>query len=392
MKQVFKIAPLALAVAAFSTTAMAEGSQGGGKHKHQKEGVKISKTISVEKDVVYKGGAAVLGLIKVDSLGMAVVDQKQETDGNLSINDRVDNDALVDDSALSNARGNLGVNVSAGDNNVQSNAAALAAADASFAFGSADAEVFVDQKSDDNVTYFIGTINDARMSGDALSNARGNIGVNVAAGAANAQANSFAGAVASGSMGESTVSVKQSTTDNMTHNLPEETYEVITTEFRVGGTLNGGYVGGGSGSYDTVGSTLDGTAVQTSAVYPEIWIDDGSHGNNDPAQNVGHLDFDTENPTGGVFEFDVDGDITPDSRRGGLRFTEAGWQSLGGTLTGSAQHVVSRYVRHHNNASMDDNVLKGARGNIGVNITAGSGNLQNNSLALSRINDLTTPE
>ena len=118
MKQVFKIAPLALAVAAFSTTAIAEGSQGGGQHKHQKEGVKISKAISVKKDVTYKGGAAILGLIKVDSLGMAVIDQKQETDGNLSINDRVDNDALVDDSALSNARGNLGVNVSAGDNNV----------------------------------------------------------------------------------------------------------------------------------------------------------------------------------------------------------------------------------------------------------------------------------
>ncbi len=387
MKQVFKIAPLALAVAAFSTTAIAnESNNDGRKHHKPQEGAKISKQVSVKKDVHYKGGALILGLIKVDSLGMAVIDQEQEVEDNYSNHDRTDNSATISNSALRGASGNIATNVSAGSDNAQSNAAALAAADERFAFGSADAEVFVDQESDNNVSVFTGTLNTASMSNNALRGASGNIGVNVAAGAANVQANSFAGAVASGSMGEATVSVSQNSKDNSTTFTPED--EVVTlwgsTFERI--NLQGGYVGGGRGSYDTVGSTLDGTAVQTSAVYPEIWIDDGSHDNNDPAELVGHLDFDDENPTGGVFEFDVDGDITPNARRGGLRFTEAGYQWLSGTSVGVSMQQIHMYQRHQNNASMGDNVLRGASGNIGVNITAGAGNLQNNSLALSRVN------
>ncbi|SIQ98365.1 hypothetical protein [Marinobacterium stanieri] len=389
MKQVFKIAPLALAVAAFSMPSLAndhgsDGHKGPGKHK---EGASLSKKVHVSKHVDYKGEVDIDGRIRVDSLGMAIVDLKQETIKNESLVDRVDNNATIGDEVLGRARGNIGVNISAGDNNVQSNSAALAAADASFAFGSADAEVFVDQTSTENVTYFIGTMNNAGISGSALANARGNIGVNVAAGAVNVQSNAFGGSVASGSMGEATSSVKQSTTNNTTNTLPEEAFEVVTTNFSVDGTLNGSYEGGGLGSYDTVGSSIDGTAVQTSAVYPEMWMDDGEHDNGDTSELVGHLDFDTENPSGGVFEFDVNGNVIPDSDQGNLQFTEAGLQSLGGTLSGSVDHLISKeYTRHENNASMSGGVLNSARGNIGVNVTAGANNLQNNSLALSRLN------
>ena len=308
-------------------------------------------------------------------------------------------------------------------------------------FGSADAEIFVDQNAEDNLTINHGTINNAFVAGNTLENARGNIGLNSAAGNSNVQANSFAAAVASGSMGEATVSVKQETEGNETLNLPEETYEVITTNFSVGGTLSGSYQGNGNGSYSGTNgpasysgtnnaagyvatnfgasysgtngpASYTGTSVQSNDVYPEIWMDDGDHANGDPATLWGHIDYDNEGADPGRFEFSESGTVGSSSENGQigaslelgvvgahgesgivgssseggtLGFSEAGTQSLSGTLTGSAQHIVSRYVRHQNNAIMGEDALNNARGNIGVNIAAGTGNLQNNSLAMTKV-------
>lgn len=390
MKQVFKIAPLAFAVAAFSTTALAETSKRPMPHEHE-EGVTLSKKVSVEKDVHYTGAASISGNIIVDSLGMAVVEQNQSVDGNTSGMDRVDNTATLGDTALGNARGNIGVNITAGDNNVQSNAAALAAADESFAFGSADAEVFVNQSANALVTGFVGTMNTASISGDALSGARGNIGVNVSAGASNVQGNAFAASVASGSMGEASSSVNQASSGNMTTTIPEDYQEVITLRNRVSGTLSGGYSGGTtSGSYDTVSSTYDGQSFQDGPVYPEIWVGNILH--NGPGTSPwGHIDFDDDNPAGGEFKFKDDGSITPDETTGDLRFTEAGTQDLSGTLTSVQQALITRYNRHQNSATLSDNALNNARGNIGVNVAAGAGNLQSNSLALTEISRANLP-
>lgn len=414
MKQVFKFAPLAVAVAAvtFSTWTVA-GSGGPPKGDRGGEGAHLSKHVHVSKHVSYKGQVEVDGVIQVDSLGMAVIDQEQDSDNNLNINDRVDNDAIMSNNALRGSKGNIGVNISGGDNNVQSNAAALAAADASFVFGSADAEIFVDQNSEDNVTFNWGTVNDAKLTGNALRGAKGNIGVNIAAGNSNAQANSFAGAVASGSMGEATVSVAQETEGNMVHNLPEDYIEVVTTNFSVGGTMSGSYSGNGSGSYSGTNgpanyagtngpATYSGTSDQAGDVYLDAWT-----GDQHPAGSPdGHIDVDSvaqgaqdPNGDGGAFLFNDSGTISasrergrigPSSASGNLGFTEAGTQSLSGTLSGSVDHLIVRYNRHENNAHFNGDALNGARGNIGVNITAGSGNLQNNSMALSRVNSLGT--
>lgn len=426
MKQVFKMAPLAVAVAAlsFSGALLAASND---------EGAKLSKTVSVEKKVKYSGDVSIDGHIRVDSLGMAVVDQEQDSDNNLTINDRVDNSATLDGNALKDAKGNIGLNISAGDHNVQSNAAALAAADAGFVFGSADAEIFMDQNAEDNVAYNWGTINTADFGANALENARGNIGVNIAAGSSNVQANSFAGSVASGSMGEATVSVVQETENNQVHNLPEETHEIITTQVSMNGAMGGRYSGSGRGSYSGTNSgasysgvnsaarysgsngpaTYSGTSSQSNDVYPEVWINGDGHEQGGGTSYWGHLDFDNDNvsPGGdnddpGRFEFTESGTISgsreggvvsahgergrigPSRERGSLGFSEAGTQSLSGTFTGSVQHLISRYVRHENNAVMGDNALRGAKGNIGVNITAGTSNLQNNSLAMTKIDSM----
>jgi hypothetical protein len=387
MKQVFKLAPLAVAVAAFGFVGIATADNGG-RHHQSKEGATLSKSVSVTKSVDYSGEVGISGNIRIDSLGMAVIDQEQDSDNNTTVNDRVDNNATFNGDALRDGKGNIGVNVSAGDNNVQSNAAALAAADAGFVFGSADAEVFVDQNAEGNVAFNWGTINNSSLSGNALQNAKGNIGVNVASGSGNVQGNSFAASVASGSMGEATVSVAQETEGNMTHNMPEETFEVITTEFSVGGELSGDYSGGGQGSYAGVNGPAEysGTSSQSNDVYPEVWTGaPGTDHSNGGASYMGHIDFDNEGEDTGKFEFSEEGTIGSSRERGGLGFREAGTQALSGVLTGSAQHVISRYVRHENNASLGNNALRGAKGNIGVNITAGTNNLQNNSLAMTKI-------
>ncbi|GGK84514.1 hypothetical protein [Amphritea balenae] len=438
MKQVFKLAPLAVAVAALSLSGVAiagsDGPSNDGPRKHHRDGAHLSKHVHVSKKVEYKGDVAIDGRIRVNSLGMSVIDQEQDSDGNLTINDRVDNNATLDGNALRDSKGNMGINVSAGDHNVQSNAAALSAADASFVFGSADAEIFMDQNAEDNVAFNWGTINNADFGDDALRGAKGNIGVNVTAGSSNVQANSFAASVASGSMGEATVSVKQETENNMVHNLPEETYEVITTRVTMSGGMSGGYSGNGNGSYSGTNygagysgvnhaarysgrngpATYSGTSSQSNDVYPEVWINGSGH-EQGGASYWGHIDYDNDNvsPGGanddpGRFEFDESGTISGSSEggvvgahresgrigrsteRGTLNFSEAGTQSLSGTFTGSVEHLITRYVRHENNASLGDNALRGAKGNIGVNVTAGTSNLQNNSLAMTKIDALDT--
>lgn len=105
-------------------------------------------------------------------------------------------DAHVTDDVLSDAAGNIGLNVAAGAGNAQTNAlAASVNSSGSLAKASADSEqlsvfnVIVVGQDLDNTAY---------MSGDALSGAIGNIGVNIASGAGNAQHNGTAIAVAGG--------------------------------------------------------------------------------------------------------------------------------------------------------------------------------------------------
>lgn len=105
-------------------------------------------------------------------------------------------DAHVTDNVLADAGGNIGLNVAAGSGNAQTNAlAASVNTSGTIAKASADS----DQAAVFNtVLAFIDLDNTAYINGMALSGAVGNIGVNVASGAGNAQHNGLAIAVASG--------------------------------------------------------------------------------------------------------------------------------------------------------------------------------------------------
>ncbi|MFL9991949.1 hypothetical protein SAMN05444172_1110 [Burkholderia sp. GAS332] len=97
--------------------------------------------------------------------------------------------AGVGKDALDTASGNIGVNISSGVNNAQSNDAALSNMDVGPVFGSA--QIYSTQASSGSAK--VGDFNFvASVGANALANATGNIGVNVASGAGNVQNNSLA--------------------------------------------------------------------------------------------------------------------------------------------------------------------------------------------------------
>ena len=136
--------------------------------------------------------------------------------GNYVYNEGVLNSASVNNWVLQNAKGNIGLNVAAGSNNQQANAAALADAQSS---DGADASIGAVQVSGFNETvnvpawlgwewvaddghggfwwWYQSTTNTASMNDRALKDVSGNVGVNIAAGDGNQQKNDLAIANAS---------------------------------------------------------------------------------------------------------------------------------------------------------------------------------------------------
>ncbi|WP_373187476.1 hypothetical protein [Halopseudomonas sp.] len=285
----------------------------------------------------------------------ATIDDTQVSTNNDILNQATDNDAVVEGS-LDSASGNVGINVAAGNNNQQANAAAVSTADAFFVFGvpvaaNANASIQVSQLSQDNTVTNYSTPNNASLV-DSAGGASGNIGMNIAAGDYNQQKNDMAVANSENAINAgASVTVSQTSQNNLTNNY-------ATLEYgsqQVSLTLNGG-------------GTYDGQSDQIGDVYPDIWTG-ASHPSGSPA---GHFDLDTA--TQGGSDLNDDG--------GALAFNEAGTLDLEGTVSGSIPILVGFADPAVNNASLT-NSLGGASGNVGVNIAAGAGNQQSNSLAIA---------
>lgn len=183
MKTQLKVTLVAAAIAAFaSTSAMASG---------------------YDKDHNDKGPAWVTASASAVDL--------QSINNNFICNFYLPNTATIGGDTASYASGNIGMNISAGDTNVQDNAAALASVDSSFVFGSSSSSVGVGQMNAGNKTTNIGVQNKARIGDNAFSHASGNIGVNVAAGTGNGQKNTMAASVTSlGNVSASVLSAQAS--------------------------------------------------------------------------------------------------------------------------------------------------------------------------------------
>lgn len=185
--------------------------------------VDVTKNVSNTKDISVKGTVKVKGTINVKSDAEALTKADQQSTNNTNQNYTVnDNLAHINGNAAQNAQGNIQLNVTGGDNNVQANNAALAAQDKNNVFGRLDAETYVDQLTSGNRVTNQGTpvvpgsasgpvSNTAEINGNALSGAQGNIQVNASGGDDNVQANSLAAAVGNASLANASAISYQST-------------------------------------------------------------------------------------------------------------------------------------------------------------------------------------
>lgn len=315
MKFQFKSTPVALAVAALFLSPMAFAD------------VTIDKNISADQHISTVGLLLVGGLERIDSSTLALVNDHQTSTLNAVTNNETVNTSTVDGHALEGASGNIGVNVTSGDNNQQANAAAITAADARFVFGSADAEIFAHQTAGGNITTNLGSTNSAALGGSALANASGNIGVNISAGNSNQQKNDLAISVGTARVATATASVDQVNGNNSTNNQTVANNVVVLAPVDLTVTSTGTYSGSGSGTVGPI--PLLGSVPQA--------------------------------------------------------FTESGTIALAGTVTGSVPVVVAVNFATTNTSLLGDNALQAASGNIGVNIASGTNNQQHNGLALTAL-------
>ncbi|CAE6699390.1 hypothetical protein [Paraburkholderia domus] len=110
--------------------------------------------------------------------------------------------AGIGDGALGTASGNIGVNIASGVDNAQSNDAALSNMDVGPVFGTA--QIYSTQSSTGSAK--VGDFNFvASVGANALADATGNIGVNVASGVGNVQNNSLAASATTDSSGSNSM-------------------------------------------------------------------------------------------------------------------------------------------------------------------------------------------
>lgn len=402
MKRVLMITPVALAVAAVFAAPVMASEDGDGYLPYtltNEAGVKLSTEWQLFNGVAVEGAVAVRGHIQVHGESGAIVDGKQFNHHTEVLNDRNTNNAVIDGNALQNASGNMQLNVTSGSSNQQANEAALSALDANFVFASA--QNFALQSSAGNYTANRGTSNNAVLTGNALQNAAGNIGVNIAAGTGNQQRNELSASLNTrGALAKAASWGVQENLHNSVSNEPVERQIENRLDVTLSGGMSGGYRGWGLGGYRGVeGGTYAGTGTtagnsyQMSNVYPDMWT-----GSSHPdGFSTGHIDLDNDtqgavpNPlqdgVGGL-GFDNVGTSAESGSYSGtasghLGFVEAGGVDLAGSLTGSVVYLQTIYRETSNNAVLNGNALQNAVGNIGVNIAAGSNNQQRNSMAIA---------
>lgn len=353
----------------------------------------LESDLSLTSDIDITGNPTVSGDLVIDSAAIAVIDNRQANGGNVGLNDELSNDASISEDTASEASGNLQFNVAAGDNNQQDNAAALSAADASFAFGLADSKVFVQQTGASNQTSNLGVTNTASIGDNAFSTATGNIGVNVTSGNNNQQKNSLAASVATAGYASAAASTNQVSAGNTVTNAPKVEEGAQQIELSLTGSVTGS-LGGASGTYSGQNSgTYQGTgnAYQKDNFYLDTWNGALDHPN---GTTTGHIDMDNEiqnavaNPyadgVGGIaFDTDEEGTWTT-NESGAITFEELGAAELTASLSGVlAVPTLETISDATNTATLSGAAFQNASGNIGVNVSAGTGNQQANSLSLA---------
>lgn len=253
--------------------------------------------------------------------------------------------AYLNDRVLQNATGNVGANLAAGEWNEQGNN--LAISDAAGAAGSstaATAAIADTQASNQAIGYYGYSPSTARntlgamtasLSKHVLQNASGNIGVNVASGVQNAQANNTSMALGWGTVlgGPATASIVGAQTSGP-YSIASET-----------GARNG--------------ASVTNHVLQNAT---------GNIGANVSAgvQNMQSNDL--------AYAFDRGGSTA-------TALTQVSQVSIGAIV--ADQPSTNPYVPVTNTATVSNHVLQNASGNVGLNVSAGAANMQRNTLSIA---------
>ncbi len=373
MKSILGKSTIAMAVSALLASGTAVG-QGVSSETTNLVDVRMTKRLSLSKDITINGGIDVGGLLQPDSSAVAVIDDKQFNTTNsggqeLAQNLNLSNEATSSDDMLNGATGNIAVNMNAGDNNMQDNAAAMASADDSaFVFGLVDAEVFVHQDANNNKTVNQSVANQATIGQSSFAGATGNLGVNFTAGNSNLQKNNFASSVASAGVAEASVNTQQHSTANLTSN--SGTYVPPVN----------GEPGTVSGHFESAQVTLAGPVTGY-----DLGVMSGTYA--DLAPPIEEIGTYTQN---GV---PIAGDGYSSNHSGAIGANETSTYGLSATYTGNVDYFVidecatcigaGGTTFATNTVRLDNQAFMNAGGNIGANMASGSGNLQSNSLSMS---------
>lgn len=181
--------------------------------------VDISKALDVSQDIDVTGNVTISGDIAIAQSVMALVDNNQVVNDSvvsLTISGaELSNMIVLGTDVLQTSSGNIGVNLSSGASILQENSATLSSQAVAGNDASADSGVFSLQQSLNNNFTVSGNnadvVNSAQLLGNVLSDASGNVGVNLAIGAFHLQKNSLALAAATGdtALSQATAAVVQ---------------------------------------------------------------------------------------------------------------------------------------------------------------------------------------
>jgi len=242
--------------------------------------VYLNWDVDVDKELQIDGSIRIEGFVEIDALAQATLDDKQIVDGNTvqfedyqnafqdwsTVQDGAEpglgqgpgdlfyteegspqgpalytNTVTAGSDTLANASGNIGLNMAAGDYNLQENAAVIASAEDLEGSGGAEAGSFSLQNLYNNGFNEFSyerensDVDNTVSIGSGLANgADGNIGVNAAAGAFNIQKNALVIAtVTGGNLAEAVAGTMQDLEENIS------VHEDTTNNVNIGGSLIG---------------------------------------------------------------------------------------------------------------------------------------------------------
>jgi len=347
--------------------------------------VELSTSINIEKSLDIFGRIHIDGNVRADALSMATLDDKQLIDSSSvqfedyqNANANTDttaepglgqtstsplfteeglphpatysNTASVGNNTLAGATGNIGLNVAAGDYNLQENAAVLSSAE-----GLIPARSITSSSSSAEASAFASAANSSSASSTST--------VNVTT-----------VATTTGTVVSSTSTTNSHVTTTTGSNVGTESGSAVSSASETRNNTNTAYLSGGAEASSYSLQNLYNTEfnsesydVQNTVITNNASV--GSGALNGASGNIG------VNVAAGAFNIQKNALVIASVRGGNLAEAAAG----------TIQHSLNNETYNEtvtNNATIGS-ALVGASGNIGVNIAAGVGNLQLNSLTIA---------